>query len=161
HLARLGAPPELEARIRSYELAFRMQTAAPEAFDFKRESEATRHLYGLDEKETAEFGRHCLLARRLVERGVRFVLLIGAGWDAHSDVRGNHAKQSLSVDQPIGALLTDLKARGLLESTLVAWGGEFGRTPTVEGDPKKPGRDHNPAGYSVWLAGGGVRGGQI
>ena len=161
HLEHLGPHPELEARIQSYELAFRMQTAAPEAFDLKGESEATRRLYGVDQKETADFGRHCLLARRLVERGVRFIQLIGAGWDAHSDIRDNHTKQARAVDQPIGALLADLKARGMLESTLVVWGGEFGRTPTVEGDPKKPGRDHNPAGYSMWLAGGGVRGGQI
>ena len=161
HLARLGANDELEARIRSYEMAFRMQTEAPEVFDLSAETESTRKLYGLETKETADFGRHCLLARRLVERGVRFVQLIGAGWDAHSDIRDNHTKQALAVDQPIAALLADFKARGLLDSTLIVWGGEFGRTPTVEGDPKKPGRDHNPAGYSIWLAGGGVRGGQV
>ena len=161
HLERIGAHDEMEARIRSYEMAFRMQTAAPEAFDLKGESEPTRRLYGLDEKESAEFGANCLLARRLVERGVRFVQLIGAGWDAHSDVRDNHSKQARIVDRPIGGLLADLKARGLLDSTLVVWGGEFGRTPTVEGDAKKPGRDHNPAGYTIWLAGGGVKGGQI
>jgi hypothetical protein len=161
HLERLGANDELEARIRSYEMAFRMQTAAPEAFELKGESAATRQLYGLDERASAEFGANCLLARRLVERGVRFVQLIGAGWDAHSDIRDNHTKQARIVDRPIAALLTDLKTRGLLDSTLVVWGGEFGRTPTVEGDVKKPGRDHNPAGYSVWLAGGGVKGGQI
>jgi hypothetical protein len=161
HLERLGAHDELEARIRSYEMAFRMQTAAPEVFDLKGESPATRQFYGLDQKDSAEFGANCLLARRLVERGVRFVQLIGAGWDAHSDIRDNHTKQARIVDRPIAALLTDLKARGLLESTLVVWGGEFGRTPTVEGDVTKPGRDHNPAGYTLWLAGGGVKGGQI
>jgi uncharacterized protein (DUF1501 family) len=138
-----------------------MQTEAPGVFDLSGETENTRKLYGLQGKETADFGRHCLLARRLVERGVRFVQLIGAGWDAHSDIQDNHTKQALAIDQPIAALLADLKARGLLDSTLVVWGGEFGRTPTVEGDPKKPGRDHNPAGYSIWLAGAGVRGGQI
>ncbi len=161
HLARHGAHSELEARIQSYELAFRMQTAAPEVFDLQGETAATRQLYGLDEKETAEFGGNCLLARRLVERGVRFVQLIQGGWDAHSDLKGNHRTQARLVDKPIAALLADLKGRGLLESTLVVWGGEFGRTPTVEGDAKKPGRDHNPAGYCVWLAGGGVKGGQI
>src|SRR5262249_25181069 len=161
HLERLGPHDELEARLRSYEMAFRMQTAAPEVFDLEGEREATRQLYGLDEKGSAEFGANCLLARRLVERGVRFVQLIGAGWDAHSDIRDNHTKQARMVDRPIAALLTDLKARGLLESTLVVWGGEFGRTPTVEGDVKKPNRNHNPAGYTVWLAGGGVKGGQI
>ncbi len=161
HLDGLGENSELEARIQSYELAFRMQTSAPEVFDLKSESEATRQLYGLDQNETTEFGTNCLLARRLVERGVRFVQLIQGGWDAHGDLKGNHDKQARLVDRPIAALLADLKARGLLESTLVIWGGEFGRTPTVEGDPKRPGRDHNPAGYCVWLAGGGVRGGQI
>lgn len=161
HLDRIGVHDELEARIRSYEMAFRMQAAAPEAFDLAGESDATRTLYGVDDKDSAEFGANCLLARRLVERGVRFVQLIGAGWDAHSDIRDNHSKQARIVDRPIAGLLQDLKARGLLDSTLVVCGGEFGRTPTVEGDVKKPGRDHNPAGYTVWLAGGGVKGGQI
>jgi hypothetical protein len=161
HLEGLGGNSELEARIQSYEMAFRMQTAAPQVFDLKAESEATRQLYGLEQKETMEFGTNCLLARRLIERGVRFVQLIQGGWDAHGDLKGNHEKQASLVDRPIAALLADLKARGLLESTLVIWGGEFGRTPTVEGDPKKPGRDHNPAGYCLWLAGGGVKGGQI
>lgn len=161
HLERQGPNSELEARIQSYELAFRMQTAAPEAFDLKGESDSVRRLYGLDQKETSVFGTNCLLARRLVERGVRFVQLIQGGWDAHADLKGNHEKQARLVDQPIAGLLEDLKQRGLLKQTLVVWGGEFGRTPTVEGDPNKPGRDHNPAGYSVWMAGGGVKGGQI
>ncbi len=161
HLARLGEHSELEARIQSYEMAFRMQTSAPEVFDLKGESEATRKLYGIDTKETSEFGTNCLLARRLVERGVRFVQLIQGGWDAHSDLKGNHLTQARLVDKPVAGLFADLKVRGMLESTLVVWGGEFGRTPTVEGDPKKPGRDHNPAGYCIWLAGGGVKGGQI
>lgn len=151
---------ELEARIRSYELAFQMQAEAPEAVDLSRESEATREMYGLNRKETAVFGRNCLLARRLVERGVRFVQLYsGAGsqWDSHADIEGNHSRLCQSVDQPIAALLTDLKARGLLEETLVVWGGEFGRTPMSE---QGNGRDHNPTGFTMWMAGGGVKGGQ-
>jgi uncharacterized protein (DUF1501 family) len=161
HPERHGPHSELEARIESYQLAFRMQTAAPEAFDLSSESKVTHNLFGLDEEATREFGTNCLLARRLVERGVRFVQLIHGGWDAHSDLKGNHAAQARQVDWPIAGLLADLKARGLLDQTLVVWGGEFGRTPTVEGDAKKPGRDHNPAGYCVWLAGGGVQGGQV
>ncbi len=151
---------ELEARIASYELAFRMQSEAPEAVDLSRETAATRQLYGLDEKDTADFGRMCLLARRLVERGVRFVQLYsGAGskWDAHVKIEDNHSKLCRSMDQPVAGLLRDLKARGLLESTLVVWGGEFGRTPQSE---KGDGRDHNPTGFTMWMAGGGVRGGQ-
>ncbi len=161
HVNRLQYHDEMEARIRSYELAFRMQTSAPDVFDLSRETNETRALYGLDRKETAEFGTNCLLARRFIERGVRCVQLIGAGWDAHADIRDNHTNQAGMMDQPIGALLADLKRTGLLKSTLVVWGGEFGRTPTVEGNPEKPGRDHNPAGYSVWLSGGNIRGGQI
>jgi hypothetical protein len=162
HLDRHGANSELEARIASYELAFRMQTAAPEAFDLRGEGEATRALYGLESghKETAAFGRQCLLARRLVERGVRFVQLIQAGWDAHGNLLDNHTKQALIADQPIAALLADLKARGLLEQTLLVCGGEFGRTPAAEGTGKTPGRDHSPQAYTVWLAGGRVKGGQ-
>ena len=151
---------ELEARIASYELAFRMQSEAPEAVDLSRETPATRQLYGLDEKDTADFGRICLLSRRLVERGVRFVQLYsGAGskWDAHSKIEDNHSKLCRSMDRPVAGLLRDLKARGLLESTLVVWGGEFGRTPQSE---KGDGRDHNPNGFTMWMAGGGVRGGQ-
>ena len=152
---------ELEARIASYELAFRMQAEAPDAVDLSKESSATKNLYGFDQKETAEFGRMCLLSRRLVERGVRFVQLYsGAGskWDSHAKIEENHGKLCRSIDQPIAALLKDLKSRGLLDSTLVVWGGEFGRTPMSE---KGDGRDHNPTGFTMWMAGGGVRGGQV
>jgi hypothetical protein len=159
-IERVGTDSDLEARIQSYELAFRMQTAASEAFDLSRESEDTKALYGIDRGESREYGTNCLLARRLVERGVRFIQLVQAGWDAHGDLRGNHLKQAALCDRPIAGLLEDLKRRGMLEETLVLWGGEFGRTPTVEGDRNKPGRDHSPMGYSVWLAGGGVKGGQ-
>ena len=151
---------ELDARIRSYELAFRMQAEAPEAVDLAHETEATKELYGLDKTETALFGRNCLLARRLVERGVRFVQLYsgtGSKWDAHSKIEQNHSELCRAVDKPIAGLLKDLKARGLLESTLVVWGGEFGRTPMGE---KGDGRDHNPTGFTMWMAGGGVKGGQ-
>lgn len=151
---------ELEARIRSYELAFRMQAQAPEAVDLASETESTQRLYGLDQQETQPFGRICLLARRLVERGVRFVQLYsGAGskWDSHSAIEKNHSRLCRSMDGPVAGLLIDLKQRGLLEETLVIWGGEFGRTPMSE---KGDGRDHNPTGFSIWMAGGGVRGGQ-
>lgn len=152
---------ELEARIKSYELAYRMQAEAPKAVDLSGESEATKALYGMDQEATAIYGRNCLLARRLVENGVRFVQLYsGAGskWDAHKGIEGNHGKLCKSVDKPIAGLLTDLKARGLLDETLVIWGGEFGRTPMSEqGD----GRDHNPNGFTMWMAGGGVKGGQV
>jgi hypothetical protein len=154
------AQSELEARIASYELAFRMQAEAPEAVDLARESAATKKLYGLEEKDTADFGRMCLLSRRLVERGVRFVQLYsGAGskWDSHAKIEENHSKLCRSIDKPVAGLLKDLKARGLLDSTLVVWGGEFGRTPMSE---KGDGRDHNPTGFTMWMAGGGVRGGQ-
>src|SRR6266850_350028 len=152
---------ELDARIRSYELAFRMQAQAPEAVDLSKESDATKELYGIDEKETHKFGTNVLLARRLVERGVRFVQCYsGSGnlWDAHNDLEGNHSKYCKQTDKPIAGLLTDLKARGLLDSTLVVWGGEFGRTPFNE---KGDGRDHNPWGFTMWMAGGGSKGGQI
>jgi hypothetical protein len=154
---------ELQARIASYELAFRMQSAAPEAVDLTRESSATRKMYGLEEKKTADFGTRLLLARRLVERGVRFVQVYSGGgplvtqWDAHDNLNENHEKMCGHVDRPIAALLRDLKARGLLESTLVVWASEFGRTPMSQGGK---GRDHNPYGYTMWLAGGGVKGGQ-
>lgn len=151
---------ELEARIMSYELAFRMQAAAPTAIDLAEETEDTHKLYGLGSKETETFGRMCLLSRRLIERGVRFVQLYhGAGskWDAHAKIETNHAKNFVATDKPVAGLLRDLKARGLLDDTLVLWGGEFGRTPMSEqGD----GRDHNPTGFTMWLAGGGVKGGQ-
>jgi hypothetical protein len=152
---------ELDGRIAAYELAFRMQSEATEAVDLARESEATKRLYGMDDPRTEKFGRNCLLARRLVERGVRFVQLYsgtGSQWDAHADLEGNHSKMCFASDKPVAALLTDLHARGLLERTLVVWGGEFGRTPMSE---KENGRDHNPYGFTMWLAGGGVRPGQV
>jgi uncharacterized protein (DUF1501 family) len=154
---------ELSARIASYELAFRMQQHAPEAVDLAKESAATKRAYGLEDKRTAEFGTRCLLARRLVERGVRFVQLYSGGgpvsiqWDAHDDINGNHEKMCGLVDQPVAALLKDLKDRSLLDSTLVVWASEFGRTPMSQGGK---GRDHNPLGYTMWMAGGGVKGGQ-
>ena len=152
---------ELAARLNSYELAYRMQAAAPEAVDLSKESEATKKLYGMDDDATAKTGTICLLARRLVERGVRFVQLYcggTSGWDAHNDIEGNHSKHCQATDKPISGLLTDLKARGLLENTLVVWGGEFGRTPFNE---KGTGRDHNPWGFTMWLAGGGAKGGTV
>jgi len=151
---------ELDARIGAYELAYQMQSAAPEAVDLTKESEATKKLYGIDQPETAAFGTNCLLARRLVERGVRFAELYagsGSGWDAHTELEENHGKRCRASDQPIAGLLADLKSRGLLKDTLVVWGGEFGRTPFNE---KGDGRDHNPWGFTMWMAGGGVKGGQ-
>lgn len=136
-----------------------MQSHAPEVVDVSKETSATKRLYGLDNKRTADFGFRCLLARRMVERGVRFVQLYCGdtnGWDGHSDVEGNHAKLCGESDLPVAGLLRDLKSRGLLDSTLVIWGGEFGRMPMSEGSN---GRDHNPPGFSMWLAGGGVKGG--
>ncbi|MBM3738392.1 MAG: DUF1501 domain-containing protein [Acidobacteria bacterium] len=165
---RLGAAgpenQELAARIASYELAFRMQSTAPEAVDLSHESEATRKLYGMDQERTEKFGRRCLIARRLVERGVRFVQVYSGGghgddtWDAHGDVDKNHEKHCGDTDLPIAGLLRDLQGRGLLEDTLVVWAGEFGRTPTSQ---NKNGRDHSPRGFSTWIAGGGVKGGQV
>ena len=151
---------ELDARIRSYELAYQMQSAGPEAVDLSKETAGTKTLYGMDEPDTEAFGRNCLMARRLVERGVRFIELYcgsGSGWDAHNNIEGNHGKWCKASDKPISGLLTDLKQRGMLEDTLVVWGGEFGRTPFNE---KGNGRDHNPWGFSMWFAGGGVKGGQ-
>jgi hypothetical protein len=151
---------ELEARIASYELAYRMQAAAPEAIDLTGETDATKALYGMDEKPTETFGRMCLLSRRMVERGVRFVQLYsGAGskWDAHAKLESNHQGLCHATDKPIAGLLRDLKSRGLLDETLVVWGGEFGRTPQSE---KGDGRDHNPWGFTMWMAGGGIKGGQ-
>jgi hypothetical protein len=159
HRATRREDADLEARIASYELAFRMQSAAPEAVDLAKEPAPIRRLYGVDEKKTERLGRNCLLARRLVERGVRFVQLYcgsGSKWDAHSNVEANHARYCGESDRPIAALLTDLKQRGLLDSTLVVWGGEFGRTPMSESGV---GRDHNPWGFTMWLAGGGIKGG--
>ncbi|MDA1314118.1 MAG: DUF1501 domain-containing protein [Acidobacteria bacterium] len=157
--------PQLDGRIQAFELAARMQTEAPEAFDLTKESEATKKLYGLDNDETRDFGWQCLVARRLSERGVRFVQAshtyrVGnpVGWDAHSNLVPNHVGRAKQVDQPISALLTDLKARGLLDDTLIVWSGEFGRTPIAQsGD----GRDHNPYGYTSWMAGAGVKHGFI
>ncbi|MFT5128624.1 MAG: hypothetical protein ACI8W8_002241 [Rhodothermales bacterium] len=145
---------ELESRIKSAELAFRMQSAAPLAFDVESESKATKALYGVGDSTTDEFGRRCLLARRLAERGVRFVQLSHPYWDQHGGLRKKHADLAAGCDRPIAGLLTDLKARGMLDDTLVLWGGEFGRTPTMQG---KDGRDHNPHAFTIWMAGGGVR----
>jgi hypothetical protein len=161
HLRGLADNNELEARIRSYELAFRMQTAAPEAFDLASETAETKRLYGIDERDTAEFGTMCLLTRRFVERGVRFIQLRSGGWDAHGNLIANHTPQAKKTDRPIAGLLRDLKRRGLLEQTLVVWGGEFGRTPAAENPGPTPGRNHSPSGYSMWLAGGGAVGGKI
>ena len=161
HLAARRGDDELEARIAAYELAFRMQSHAPEAVDITQETAATRSLYGLDDKATTPFGRNCLMARRLVERGVRFIQLYsgsGSKWDAHSKIEKNHTDRCRETDIPIAGLLADLEQRGLLDETLVIWGGEFGRTPMSE---KGDGRDHNPYGFTMWMAGGGVRGGQV
>jgi hypothetical protein len=170
-LQRFGSDSQLEATITNYELAFRMQTAVPGLLDFSNESEATRKLYGLDEEITSEFGRECLIARRLVERGVRFIELLSPArkgldrWDQHSGLQNGHRINAKSTDKPIGGLLKDLKARGLLNQTLVIWGGEFGRTPCAQfpdGDyVKEIGRDHNPFGFTMWMAGGGIRGGTV
>ncbi len=160
HAATRQQQSELDARILSYELAFRMQAAAPEAIDLSRETAATQRLYGMDEKQTAVYGRNCLLGRRLVERGVRFVQLyhgVGSKWDSHAQIEKNHTAVCRGMDKCVAGLLTDLKQRGLLDSTLVVWGGEFGRTPMSE---KGDGRDHNPTGFTMWMAGGGVKGGQ-
>ena len=168
HAAGRPTQGDLAARINSFELAYRMQMAAPEAIDLTKESEATHKLYGMDQPHCATFGRQCLIARRLVERGVRFVQIFagkGVGgdgsvndvpWDCHSDVQTNHRSCGLYVDQPAAALLGDLAAKGLLESTLVIWGGEFGRTSDSQGSK---GRDHNPNGFTIWMAGAGVKGG--
>jgi len=164
HFASRADDQELAARIHSYELAYRMQQHAPEAIDIKDESEAVRRLYGMDQPRTEDFGKKCLLARRLVERGVRFVQIYSGGnhndhnWDAHGDLVANHDFHAGATDRPIAGLLTDLKQRGLLESTLVVWGGEFGRQPTAE-YAEGTGRDHDSAGFTIWLAGGGIPGG--
>jgi len=155
---------ELEARISAYDLAFKMQTEAPEAFDISKETDAVRELYGIGKKETDDYGRRCLLARRLVERGVRFITVVAGGgpgnmqWDAHSNIEENHIRMAGHTDQPVAALIKDLKQRGLLDSTLVVWGGEFGRSPESEGTQ---GRDHHNLGFTMWMAGGGIKGGQV
>lgn len=161
HVHNLLGAEELEARIQSYELAYRMQTAAPEAVDLSKESEETKKLYGIGDEATDKIGTNILLARRLVERGVRFVQVYcgsGSAWDAHQDIVGNHGKWTHKTDKPIAALLTDLKARGLLQDTLVVWGREFGRTPFSQ---KGQGRDHNPWGFTMWFAGGGSKPGAV
>jgi uncharacterized protein (DUF1501 family) len=160
HLEQRDGDDALNARIEAYELAFRMQSAAPDVVDFSQETDETLSLYGIDQPETRDFGERCLLARRMVERGVRFVQVYSGntnGWDAHEDVARNHGDYSAKTDQPVAALLTDLKRSGLLEDTLVVWCGEFGRMPMSE---KGKGRDHNPWGYSGWIAGAGIRGGR-
>lgn len=157
HLAGRPAEPDLTARIQSFELAYRMQMEATDLADFSRETALTRASYGLEDKTTRSFGGKCLMARRLVERGVRFVQVYSDGeWDAHADLAGNHTGHCAATDRPIHALLTDLKSRGLLESTLVIWGAEFGRMPVSQGSN---GRDHNPHGFLVWMAGAGIKGG--
>lgn len=157
HLARAGAGPDIEGAIEAFELAYRMQTKAPGALDISGESEATLKMYGIGEKETDNFGKQCLMARRLAEEGVRFIQVsTGNVWDQHGNLEAGHQKNALATDQPIAGLLKDLKQRGLLDDTLVIWGGEFGRTPVVQGNN---GRDHNPQGFCMWLAGGGTRGG--
>ncbi len=164
HLGARRDNTNLSARIDSYELAFRMQAAAPEAIDLSKETDATRELYGMDQPNTEDFGRKCLMARRLVERGVRFIQLYSGGahndqnWDAHGDLQKNHNFHAGNTDKPIAGLLKDLKQRGLLDETLVVWGGEFGRQPTAE-YAQGTGRDHNSAGFTMWMAGGGVKGG--
>jgi uncharacterized protein (DUF1501 family) len=156
--------PEIAARMASYELAYRMQTAGPELTDLSRESEATKEMYGLNDEKTRQFGTNCLLARRLVERGVRFILLMDASWDSHVNLNTKLRDNCAKTDRGTAALLKDLKQRGLLDSTLVVWGGEFGRTPVSEirdtADADNAGRDHHPLAYSMWLAGGGIKGGQ-
>jgi Protein of unknown function (DUF1501) len=164
HLAARADNTDLAARINSYELAFKMQQYAPEAVDFSQETEETQKLYGLDKPRTLDFGKRCLLARRLVERGVRFIQLYSGGnhndanWDAHGDLEKNHNFHAGNTDQPIAALLKDLKQRDMLKDTLVVWGGEFGRQPTAE-YAAGTGRDHNAYGFTMWMAGGGIKGG--
>jgi hypothetical protein len=166
-LARYNHIAEMEAAVANYELAFRMQSAVPELADISGESEITRKMYGLDEKETEEFGRSCLMARRLVERGVRFVELLSPAregidrWDQHAKLKHGHSVNAKATDKPIAALLRDLKARGMLRDTLVLWGGEFGRTPTAQGTGDNVGRDHHPYGFTMWLAGAGIKPGFV
>ena len=158
HLETRPDDTRLAARISNYELAFRMQMAAPELFDISKEPKNTTEMYGIGNESTDKFGRMCLLSRRMVERGVRFVQLISTDWDGHSECGKNHLENSHKVDKPIAALLSDLKQRGMLESTLIVNTGEFGRTPCMQGNM---GRDHHPYGFSAWMAGGGIRGGKV
>ena len=156
---------EIASRMASYELAFRMQAWAPELLDFSREPSHILDAYGINNEKTSPYGTNCLLARRMVERGVRFVMLLHASWDDHTELNKNLKKNCAKTDQPAAALVRDLKQRGLLDSTLVIWGGEFGRTPLAEmrrpDEADHAGRDHHPNGYSMWLAGGGIKGGQV
>jgi hypothetical protein len=156
---------EIESRIASYELAYRMQSAGPELVDFSRESKETLEMYGIDNPKTRAYATNCLLARRLVERGVRFVLVMNASWDSHTNLNTKLKDNCDATDRPAGALVADLKRRGLLDSTLVAWGGEFGRTPVCEirntQEADNAGRDHHPQAYSMWFAGGGIKGGTV
>lgn len=156
---------EIASRIHSYELAYRLQTSGPELLDFSKESPETLAMYGIDKEETKPYGTNCLLARRMVERGVRYVMLMHASWDHHSGIVSGLKKQCGATDQPAAALIKDLKQRGMLDDTLVVWAGEFGRTPMSEirrpDDPNSIGRDHHPNGYSIWMAGGGIKGGQV
>jgi hypothetical protein len=164
HHERFAAEAELTARIESFELAYRMQVSAPEALDIRGEPQHIHHLYGVDDPRCAHFARQCLMARRLVERGVRFVQIYSGGmenersWDGHIDIKGNHSQFAGETEKPVAGLVTDLQQRGLLDDTLVIWGGEFGRLPIAQ-TGAKPGRDHNPHCYTTWLAGGGVKGG--
>jgi hypothetical protein len=148
---------ELDARISNYELAARMQLAATQVANLSKETEATRKLYGMDDTKTAHFGTCCLMARRLVENGVRFVTVVNGGWDHHNNIQADLAEVCYRTDKGLAGLLADLRSRGLLDSTLVVWGGEFGRLPTIEQLTGKPGRDHNPHGFSIWMAGGGLK----
>lgn len=159
-----GEDPEFSARISAYDTAFKMQTEAPEVFDLSKESAETLDFYGVNKQPTDDYGRRCLLARRMVERGVRFVCVVSGGgpgnlqWDAHEDIEENHLRMARQTDQPVAALIKDLKRRGLLDSTLVLWGGEFGRSPEAQGGK---GRDHHNLGFTMWMAGGGIKGGTI
>ena len=164
HLATRDGNSDLASRIASYELAYKMQSSAPEAVDLSQEDQRTLDMYGVGKGRTDDFGRRCLIARRLAERGVRFIQLYSGGahnddnWDAHGDLEVNHNKHAGNTDQPVAALLSDLKERGMLDETLVIWGGEFGRQPTAE-YAKGSGRDHNSYGFTMWMAGGGIKGG--
>ncbi|MBM3812134.1 MAG: DUF1501 domain-containing protein [Acidimicrobiia bacterium] len=159
-----GSDPEFEARISAYDLAFKMQTEAPGVFDISTERAETLEMYGVGKEPTDDYARRCLLARRMVERGVRFVTVVSGGgpgnlqWDAHEDIEENHVRMAAQTDQPVAALIKDLKRRGMLDSTLVLWGGEFGRSPEAQGGK---GRDHHNTGFTMWMAGGGIKGGQV
>jgi len=159
-----GSDPEFEARISAYDLAFKMQTEAPGVFDISTERAETLEMYGVGKDPTDDYARRCLLARRMVERGVRFVTVVSGGgpgnlqWDAHEDIEENHVRMAAQTDQPVAALIKDLKRRGMLDSTLVLWGGEFGRSPEAQGGK---GRDHHNTGFTMWMAGGGIKGGQV